>query len=127
MKTHRAALFYQVLHKLADKYKDRPFSYLWAGAGQQAQLEENFGVGGFGYPALVAFKPRDLKYSVAKSAFELEHVVEVGRCARMNGCGVPGVYTCMYICTCDWSGWQGLSVHVCVQKIRVSINWIRGM
>ena len=65
--------YISILKKVADKYKDRPFSYLWVSANKQPKLEEFFGVGGFGYPALIAFKPKD-KYSVARSAFELGHV-----------------------------------------------------
>mmetsp|Transcript_11091 Transcript_11091/g.23921 ORF Transcript_11091/g.23921 Transcript_11091/m.23921 type:complete len:457 (+) Transcript_11091:59-1429(+) len=73
------------LKKLSEKYKDRPFSYLWLAAGQQPDLESNFGVGGFGYPALIAFKPKDKKYSVSKSAFELKHVVEFVESIRKGG------------------------------------------
>lgn len=40
-------------------------------------LQSNFGVGGFGYPALVAFKPSNKKFSTAKGAFEVAHVQEV--------------------------------------------------
>ncbi len=30
-----------------------------------------------GYPALIAFNPKDKKYSTAKCAFELAHLVDV--------------------------------------------------
>ena len=36
----------QILRGLTAKYKDRPFSYLWAEGGAQPGLEANFGVGG---------------------------------------------------------------------------------
>lgn len=39
---------------------------MWAEGGKQAALEESLGVGGFGYPALVALKPTDLKYSTMR-------------------------------------------------------------
>eukprot|EP00879_Flechtneria_rotunda_P008753 GHRR01009167.1.p1 GENE.GHRR01009167.1~~GHRR01009167.1.p1 ORF type:complete len:415 (+),score=150.40 GHRR01009167.1:625-1869(+) len=55
---------------LAADYKDRNWAYLWAEGGKQQALEESFGVGGFGYPALVALKPTDLKYTTMRSAFE---------------------------------------------------------
>ncbi|KAG1665201.1 hypothetical protein FOA52_002602 [Chlamydomonas sp. UWO 241] len=77
--------YVKILKKIADTYKDRPFSYLWAGAGQQAALEANFGVGGFGYPALVAFKPKDGKFAVARTAFELKHVEEFIERIRKGG------------------------------------------
>ncbi len=38
------------LKKLAEAYKGKPYSYLWAEGGVQEKLEANFGVGGFGYP-----------------------------------------------------------------------------
>jgi hypothetical protein len=36
----------QILRGLTAKFKDRPFSYLWAEGGAQPGLEANFGVGG---------------------------------------------------------------------------------
>ncbi len=36
-----------LLKQAAEKYKDRPFSYLWAQGGAQGQLESNFDVGGY--------------------------------------------------------------------------------
>ena len=62
------------LKKLADAFKDRPFSYMWVSGTTQPALENNFGVGGFGYPAFVAFRPAEKKYSVCSSAFEYAHV-----------------------------------------------------
>ncbi len=44
----RRNAYISVLQKVADKYKDRPYSYLWAQGGAQAGLEGNLGVGGFG-------------------------------------------------------------------------------
>jgi len=44
----------------------RKWSYLWVEGGKQKALEESLGVGGFGYPALVALKPADLKYSTMR-------------------------------------------------------------
>ena len=46
-----------VLKKLAEHFKDRPYSYMWAAGGAHSDLEGNVGVGGFGYPALVALSP----------------------------------------------------------------------
>ena len=36
----------QILTTLADKFADRPFSYLWAEGGAQPKLETSLGVGG---------------------------------------------------------------------------------
>ncbi|KAL4458959.1 hypothetical protein ABPG75_013824 [Micractinium tetrahymenae] len=66
--------YLQILRGLTSQFKDRPFSYLWAEGGAQPKLEENFGVGGYGYPALIAFNPAKSKYANLKSAFEEKHV-----------------------------------------------------
>jgi hypothetical protein len=39
---------------------------MWVEGGKQKALEDSLGVGGFGYPALVALKPADLKYSTMR-------------------------------------------------------------
>eukprot|EP00882_Tetradesmus_deserticola_P001203 GHRQ01001301.1.p1 GENE.GHRQ01001301.1~~GHRQ01001301.1.p1 ORF type:complete len:457 (+),score=199.58 GHRQ01001301.1:162-1532(+) len=62
--------YIDALKALASDYKDRNWSYLWVEGGKQPALEASLGVGGFGYPALVALKPADLKYSTMRSAFE---------------------------------------------------------
>ncbi|GFR51819.1 hypothetical protein Agub_g14281 [Astrephomene gubernaculifera] len=74
-----------ILKRLGEAYKDKPYSYLWAPGGQQAALEGNFGVGGFGYPALVAFNPADKKYTICKTAFELSHLKDWMESMRMGG------------------------------------------
>ncbi|KXZ53899.1 hypothetical protein GPECTOR_6g817 [Gonium pectorale] len=79
--------YISTLKKLAEAYKDKPYSYLWAAGGAQSALEANFGVGGFGYPALVAFNPSDKKYTVFKSAYELKHVKDWMESMRMGGTG----------------------------------------
>ena len=40
----------QILRGLTAKYKDRPFSYLWAAGGAQPAVAANFGVGGAAGP-----------------------------------------------------------------------------
>jgi hypothetical protein len=50
----------------APRYKARPFGYVWAEGGKQPQIEAALGVGGFGYPALVAFNPKDAKLSTMR-------------------------------------------------------------
>lgn len=48
------------------RYKARPFGYVWAEGGKQPAIEEALGVGGFGYPALVAYAPKDAKLSTMR-------------------------------------------------------------
>lgn len=66
--------YISILKRISDQYKDRPYAYLWAQGGSQPGLEANLGVGGFGYPAFVAFRSKDNKYSLAREAFEEGHV-----------------------------------------------------
>jgi protein disulfide-isomerase A6 len=49
--------YISVLKKTAEHFKERPYSYFWAVGGAHSALEANVGVGGFGYPALVALSP----------------------------------------------------------------------
>lgn len=49
-------------------------SYVWTAAGKQPDLEKRVGVGGYGYPALVALNVKKGVYAPLKSAFELEHI-----------------------------------------------------
>lgn len=55
--------YIKTLKTIANKYKERPYSYFWAEAGAQAGLEQNVGVGGFGYPAVVAVSPKRNVYA----------------------------------------------------------------
>lgn len=50
-------------------------SYVWAAAGKQADLEQQVGVGGYGYPALVALNVKKGVYAPLRSAFELDQVM----------------------------------------------------
>lgn len=55
--------YIKTLKTTANKFKDRPYSYLWAEAGAQPGLEANVGVGSFGYPAVVALSPKRNVYA----------------------------------------------------------------
>lgn len=44
-------------------------------AGKQTDLEKNVGVGGYGYPAMVALNAKKGAYAPLKTAFELDHIV----------------------------------------------------
>lgn len=50
-------------------------SFVWTAAGKQPDLENNVGVGGYGYPAMVALNAKKGAYAPLKSAFELDHIV----------------------------------------------------
>jgi protein disulfide-isomerase A6 len=65
-----------VLKKMADAFKDRPYSYLWAVGGAHSALEASVDVGGFGYPALVALSPRKEVFVPHKGALAWEQARE---------------------------------------------------
>ncbi|OMP07536.1 Thioredoxin [Corchorus olitorius] len=92
-----------MLLSVAEKFKRSPYrqlhcisfsndkfmscSYVWAAAGKQPDLEKRVGVGGYGYPALVALNVKKGAYAPLKSAFELEHLIEFVKEAGRGGKG----------------------------------------
>ena len=50
-------------------------SYVWAASGKQEELEKQLGVGGYGYPALVALNVKKAAYVPLKSAFQLDQLM----------------------------------------------------
>ena len=50
-------------------------SYVWAAAGKQPELEKTVGVGGYGYPALVALNVKKAAYAPLRSAFESDQIM----------------------------------------------------
>lgn len=79
--------YLEQLLSVAEKFKRSPYSYVWAAAGKQPDLENRVGVGGYGYPALVALNAKKGAYAPLKSAFELEHIVEFVKEAGRGGKG----------------------------------------
>ncbi|KAI3440912.1 Protein disulfide-isomerase [Psidium guajava] len=79
--------YIQMLLSVAEKFKRSPYSYVWAAAGKQPDLEKLVGVGGYGYPALVALNAKKGAYAPLRSAFELNHIVEFVREAGLGGKG----------------------------------------
>ncbi|GER48232.1 protein disulfide isomerase family [Striga asiatica] len=79
--------YLEQLLSVAEKFKKSPYSYLWAAAGKQPDLEKHVGVGGYGYPALVALNLKKKAYAPLKSAFELEHIIEFVKEAGRGGKG----------------------------------------
>lgn len=61
--------FLSTLRAISEKFKRRPFSYLWTEAGKQPQLESALGLGGFGYPAVAAINLKKNRSSVMVTAF----------------------------------------------------------
>jgi len=59
----------ETMKATAEKYKRRPFGWVWVEATVQPDIENVFGVGGFGYPALSAFNAKKMRYSTMKGQF----------------------------------------------------------
>ncbi|KAJ7964766.1 protein disulfide-isomerase like 2-2-like [Quillaja saponaria] len=84
------------------------FSYVWAAAGKQPDLENHVGVGGYGYPALVALNIKKGVYAPLKSAFELDHIIEFVKDAGRGGKGnLPLEGTPEIVKTEAWDGKDG--------------------
>jgi protein disulfide-isomerase A6 len=68
--------YISMLKDIALLYKERPFSWFWTPGTSQTDLEKNFEVGGYGYPAFIALNPAKGKYATLRSGFETAHVKE---------------------------------------------------
>ncbi|MBA0802825.1 hypothetical protein Gohar_013095, partial [Gossypium harknessii] len=72
--------YLDMLLSVAEKFKRSPYR-------QQTDLENRVGVGGYGYPALVALNVKKGAYAPLISAFELEHIIEFVKEAGRGGKG----------------------------------------
>jgi protein disulfide-isomerase A6 len=68
--------YLDLMKELIGKYKKNPWGWIWAEAGQQPDLEEAFGIGGFGYPAMVAVNSRKKKFSTMTGSFGKDGISE---------------------------------------------------
>ncbi|KAJ8749297.1 hypothetical protein K2173_018779 [Erythroxylum novogranatense] len=106
----RNEYLYQLL-SVAEKFKRSPYSYVWVAAGKQPDLETRVGVGGYGYPALVALNVKKGAYAPLKSAFELEHVIEFVKEAGRGGKGnLPLNGSPQIVNTEPWDGKDGVII-----------------
>ncbi|KAL8140479.1 hypothetical protein V2J09_006500 [Rumex salicifolius] len=80
--------YLDMLLSTAEKFKRQPYSFVWSAAGKQPDLETRVGVGGYGYPAMVALNLKKAAYSPLKSAFELEHIIKFVKVAGDGGKGI---------------------------------------
>ncbi|CAI8586514.1 unnamed protein product [Vicia faba] len=100
--------YLQQLLTVAGKFKRSPYSYVWVAAGKQPDLEQNVGVGGYGYPALVALNIKKAVYAPLKSAFELDQIIEFVKEAGRGGKGnLPLAGTPAIVKTEPWDGKDG--------------------
>ena len=93
--------YIDVLKAMANKYKRRPFGWLWTEGAVQTKLEEAVDVGGFGYPALITLSAKKLKYAPLRGAYsedgvdEFLRAVTVGRggTTSLRGASLPKIYS----------------------------------
>ncbi|CAI0551023.1 unnamed protein product [Linum tenue] len=75
---------------------------------KQPNLENSVGVGGYGYPALVALNVKKGVYAPLKSAYELEHIRDFVKEAGRGGKGnLPLEGTPKIVKTEPWDGKDG--------------------
>eukprot|EP00270_Netrium_digitus_P011338 TRINITY_DN35_c0_g1_i5.p1 TRINITY_DN35_c0_g1~~TRINITY_DN35_c0_g1_i5.p1 ORF type:complete len:440 (-),score=150.18 TRINITY_DN35_c0_g1_i5:181-1500(-) len=79
--------YLDVLSSTASKFKRSFYGYAWAEAGAHEDLETTLGVGGYGYPAVVALNAKKKVYAPFKSALEDDHFSEFVRLAARGGRG----------------------------------------
>lgn len=100
--------YLDILRTVAEKFKRNPYGYAWVAAGKQPSLEQAVGVGGYGYPALVALNLKKSVYAPLRSAFEVDSIVDFVKDAGRGGKGnlpiqsVPVLET-----TQPWDGKDG--------------------
>ncbi|CAN1783940.1 Protein disulfide isomerase-like 2-3 [Linum perenne] len=82
-----AICFVSFLPDILDSKAEGRKNYVWVAAGKQPNLEIAVGVGGYGYPALVALNLKKAVYAPLKSAYELQHITEFVKEAGRGGKG----------------------------------------
>uniref|UniRef100_A0A7G3AUH1 Protein disulfide-isomerase A6 homolog n=1 Tax=Lutzomyia longipalpis TaxID=7200 RepID=A0A7G3AUH1_LUTLO len=68
--------FIGILRDMAEKYKAKQWGYVWTEALAQSKLEENLGMGGFGYPAMAVVNLKKKKFSILRGSFSKEGINE---------------------------------------------------
>lgn len=90
-------VFIEILKKLAKNYRKRPFGFVWAEGGAQAELESALSIGGSGYPALVALNAKKKKFSTFRLSFSESTISEfvnqlvVGRASTTTLTALPTI------------------------------------
>lgn len=103
--------YLEVMMKMADKYKQKSWGWLWTEAGAQMDMESSLGIGGFGYPAMAAINARKMKFALLKGSFsetgihEFLRDLSVGRgsTASVGGGALPKIHTVE-----PWDGKDGV-------------------
>ncbi|KAJ6830260.1 protein disulfide isomerase 8 precursor [Iris pallida] len=100
--------YLELLLSVAEKFKRSPYSFVWTAAGKQANLENQVGVGGYGYPALIALNVKKGVYAPLRSAFQFDQVSEFVKEAGRGGKGnLPLGNAPLIVPTEPWDGKDG--------------------
>ncbi|KAK4784385.1 hypothetical protein SAY86_018753 [Trapa natans] len=100
--------YLETLLSVAEKFKRSPYSFVWAAAGKQQDLESRVGVGGYGYPAMVALNTKKGVYAPLRSAFGLDQISEFVKEAGRGGKGnLPLEGTLTIVKSEAWDGKDG--------------------
>lgn len=102
--------YIKILKDLGDKFKKNMWGWVWAEAGSQLDVEDAFGIGGFGYPAMAALNSRKMKFAILKGPFSFDGINSFlrelqfgkGSTAPLKGAELPKV-----IATESWDGKDG--------------------
>uniref|UniRef100_A0A0E0IKM7 protein disulfide-isomerase n=1 Tax=Oryza nivara TaxID=4536 RepID=A0A0E0IKM7_ORYNI len=82
-----AICFVSFLPDILDSKAEGRNNFVWTAAGKQADLEKQVGVGGYGYPAMVALNVKKGAYAPLRSAFQLDEITEFVKEAGRGGKG----------------------------------------
>ncbi|KAF0898739.1 hypothetical protein E2562_009345 [Oryza meyeriana var. granulata] len=100
--------YLELLLSVAEKFKKSPYSFVWTAAGKQADLEKQVGVGGYGYPAMVALNVKKGAYAPLRGAFQLDEITEFVKEAGRGGKGnLPLDGTPTIVQSEPWDGKDG--------------------
>lgn len=93
--------YIKMLKKMADKYKQKQWGWLWAEAMTQSGVEDALDIGGFGYPAMAAVSIKKMKFSLLRGSFSNDGINEFlrdlsygkGNTAPVKGAQLPKIET----------------------------------
>ncbi|XP_022914894.1 protein disulfide-isomerase A6 homolog [Onthophagus taurus] len=102
--------YIDLLTEMGEKYKKKMWSWLWAEAGAQFELESALDIGGFGYPAMAVVNAKKMKYSILRGSFSKDGINEFLRdlsYGRGNTAPVKGAELPKIAKTDAWDGKDG--------------------
>ncbi|KAI0231846.1 Protein disulfide-isomerase A6 [Lamellibrachia satsuma] len=100
--------YLSILRTLGEKYKKRQWGWVWMESLSQENVETAVGVGGFGYPAMVAINSRKMKYASLKGSFSESGINEFLReLAVGRGSTAPLSEMPKVLKTDSWDGKDG--------------------